>query len=95
VVELGSYLFLAGSAFVAATLLPFYSEVVLVALLMRGGDPFWLFVAATVGNTLGAVVNWYLGGSCCASRIGAGFRSGRTRCTGRRLGFFGMESGAC
>jgi membrane protein YqaA with SNARE-associated domain len=29
---------------------------------MRGGDPFWLFVAATVGNTLGAVVNWYLGG---------------------------------
>lgn len=59
--ELGSYLFLAGSAFVAATLLPFYSEVVLVALLMRGGDPFWLFVAATVGNTLGAVVNWYLG----------------------------------
>lgn len=56
-----SYLFLAGTAFVAATLLPFYSEVVLVALLMRGGDPVWLLAAATVGNTLGAVVNWYLG----------------------------------
>ncbi len=60
-VEIGSYLFLGASAFVAATLLPFYSEVVLVALLMRGGDPVWLFTAATVGNTLGAVVNWYLG----------------------------------
>jgi len=60
-VELGSYLFLAASAFVAATLLPFYSEVVLVALLMRGADPGGVFLAATVGNTLGAVVNWYLG----------------------------------
>lgn len=59
--EIGSYLFLAASAFVAATLLPFYSEVVLVALLMRGADPGGVFVAATVGNTLGAVVNWYLG----------------------------------
>lgn len=59
--ELGPYLFLAGSAFVAATLLPFYSEVVLVALLMRGGDPSGVFIAATIGNTLGAVVNWYLG----------------------------------
>lgn len=59
--ELESYLLLAASAFVAATLLPFYSEVVLVALLARGGDPAWLLVAATVGNTLGAVVNWYLG----------------------------------
>lgn len=59
--ELGSYLLLAGSAFVAATLLPFYSEVVLVALLMRGADPGGVFLAATIGNTLGAVVNWYLG----------------------------------
>lgn len=59
--EIGSYLFLAASAFVAATLLPFYSEVVLVALLMRGADPGGVFVAATVGNTMGAVVNWYLG----------------------------------
>lgn len=59
--EIGSYLLLAASAFVAATLLPFYSEVVLVALMARGGDPVWLFVAATAGNTLGAVVNWYLG----------------------------------
>lgn len=56
-----SYLLLAATAFVAATLLPFYSEVVLVALLMRGAEPGGVFIAATVGNTLGAVVNWYLG----------------------------------
>lgn len=60
-VGLESYLFLAATAFIAATLLPFYSEVVLVALLMRGADPGGVFLAATIGNTLGAVVNWYLG----------------------------------
>lgn len=59
--DIGSYLLLAASAFVAATLLPFYSEVVLVALLARGADPLWLLIAATIGNTLGAVVNWYIG----------------------------------
>jgi membrane protein YqaA with SNARE-associated domain len=62
VVEAGSYLFLAASAFVAATLLPFSSEVVLVALLVRGADPVGVLIAATIGNTLGAVVNWYIGG---------------------------------
>lgn len=45
----------------AATILPFYSEVVLFALLREGGDPASLVVIATVGNTLGAVVNWLLG----------------------------------
>lgn len=50
-----------GSAFLAATILPFYSEVVLFALLQEGGDPAALVVTATLGNTLGAVVNWLLG----------------------------------
>jgi membrane protein YqaA with SNARE-associated domain len=56
-----SYLVLFGSAFLAATILPFYSEVVLFALLREGGDPFLLVLVATLGNTLGAVVNWLLG----------------------------------
>ena len=56
-----SYLLLFGSAFLAATILPFYSEVVLFALLREGGDPVMLVVVATLGNTLGAVVNWLLG----------------------------------
>lgn len=56
-----SYLVLFGSAFLAATILPFYSEVVLFALLREGGDPAALVMVATAGNTLGAVVNWLLG----------------------------------
>ena len=55
------YLSLFGSAFLAATILPFYSEVLLFVLLRQGGDPVWLVATATLGNTLGAVVNWVLG----------------------------------
>jgi membrane protein YqaA with SNARE-associated domain len=55
------YFILFSSAFLAATILPFYSEVVLFALLNQGGDAAALVAVATVGNTLGAVVNWYLG----------------------------------
>lgn len=55
------YLLLFGSAFLAATILPFYSEVVLFALLRDGGDAVALVAVATLGNTLGAVVNWWLG----------------------------------
>ena len=58
---IASYLLLFGSAFLAATILPFYSEVVLFALLREGGDPVALVIVATLGNTLGAVVNWVLG----------------------------------
>lgn len=54
-------LLLFGSAFLAATILPFYSEVYLFALLRQGGDPWLLVAVATLGNTLGAVVNWVLG----------------------------------
>ncbi len=49
------------SAFGAATLLPFYSEVTLLALVNQGHDPYWLWAIATLGNTLGAVVNFVLG----------------------------------
>lgn len=56
-----SYLILFSSAFLAATILPFYSEVVLFAMI-RVGEPAGLLLAvATLGNTLGAVVNWVLG----------------------------------
>ena len=56
-----SYLLLFGSAFLAATILPFYSELVLFGMLRDGGNPLLLVVVATLGNTLGAVVNWLLG----------------------------------
>ena len=50
------------AAFGAATILPFQSEVVLGAALAAKAAPVWaLFVAASIGNTLGAVVNYGLG----------------------------------
>lgn len=53
-------LFLA--AFGAATILPFQSEFVLSAMLAGKIAPVWLlFVTASVGNTLGSVVNYWLG----------------------------------
>lgn len=53
-------LFLA--AFIAATLIPAQSEAVLVALLIAGTQPVWLLIlVATVGNVLGAAINWTIG----------------------------------
>jgi len=53
-------LFLA--AFGAATILPFQSEVVFVGLQLAGtASLLWLVVVASVGNTLGAVVNYVMG----------------------------------
>lgn len=49
------------SAFLAATLVPAYSEIVLVGLAAAGHDPLALWFWASVGNTLGSAVNWALG----------------------------------
>jgi len=56
-----SLLILFSTAFLAATILPFYSEVILFALLREGYSAALLVVVATTGNTLGAVVNWWMG----------------------------------
>ncbi len=49
-------------AFLSATLLPGSSEVVLAGILASGTTPVSLAVAAaTLGNTLGSVVNWAIG----------------------------------
>lgn len=50
------------SAFLAATLLPAQSEAVLVGLLLaHPGSVAVLIATASLGNTLGAMVNWLLG----------------------------------
>ena len=50
------------SALLAATVLPFSSEAVLVGLMAAGDyDMIWLWFLASLGNVLGAVVNWALG----------------------------------
>ncbi len=56
-----AYLGLFGAAFLAATLVPAYSEVLFAGLLAAGHDPWALWAWATAGNTLGAAVNWALG----------------------------------
>ncbi len=49
-------------AFLAATIFPAQSEVVLTGLLLNGNYSPWLLVlVASVGNILGAVFNWVLG----------------------------------
>jgi membrane protein YqaA with SNARE-associated domain len=57
-----AYIGLFISAFVAATVLPMQSEAVLVGLLVAASHPISvLVIVATIGNVLGAVINWYLG----------------------------------
>jgi membrane protein YqaA with SNARE-associated domain len=56
-----SYLGLFVSAFLAATILPLSSEVVLGALLLKGLSPTALVMIATVGNVLGSLTNYALG----------------------------------
>jgi len=60
----GPYLAVFGTAFVAATILPAQSEL-LLAYLLRSDAHSWilLLTVATLGNVLGSVINWLLGRS--------------------------------
>ena len=49
------------SAFIAGSVFPFSSEVVLSALQLAGLDPLHLFISATVGNTAGSMFNYWVG----------------------------------
>lgn len=61
---LEGYLALFAGSFLAATLLPFSSEIMVGGLVASGAfNPVLLWVVASAGNVLGAVVNWLLGRS--------------------------------
>jgi len=50
------------AAFTAATVLPFQSELIFAGLQIAGLAPVWaLIVVASLGNTLGTYVNYWLG----------------------------------
>ena len=49
------------SAFLAGSVFPLSSEVVMLALLAAGLDPWALVAYATVGNTLGSMLNYAIG----------------------------------
>jgi membrane protein YqaA with SNARE-associated domain len=56
------YLGLFSAAFIAATLLPGQSVLVLAGLLVLGEQPAWaLITVATAGSVLGSGTNWLLG----------------------------------
>ena len=57
-----SYLQLLIISFLAATILPLSSELVLSTMLLTGSfDKYLLLVVASFGNIFGSSVNWYLG----------------------------------
>lgn len=56
-----SYVALGATAFLAATVVPFSSEAAVLGALALGGDPGWVFLAASVGNCLGGLSTVALG----------------------------------
>jgi membrane protein YqaA with SNARE-associated domain len=56
-----AYFSLFGIAFLAATILPAYSEILFAGLVSQGYDPWLLWLFATSGNTLGSALNWVIG----------------------------------
>lgn len=58
--ELG-YLALFTACFLAATVLPFSSEVIVTAMLVANFDPYYTIAIATAGNWLGGLSSYWLG----------------------------------
>ena len=49
------------ACFISATILPFSSDIILVALIIAGLDYRICLLVATIGGMLGSLVNYYLG----------------------------------
>jgi membrane protein YqaA with SNARE-associated domain len=55
------YLGLFLGTFLAATVLPFSSEILVTGMLYAGANPLWVCIIATLGNWLGSVSTYGLG----------------------------------
>ena len=55
------YLYLLLTSFISATLFPLGSEAVLLFNLSNGLNVYYLLLVATFGNSLGSLVNYWLG----------------------------------
>ena len=57
-----SYFQLSLISFLASTILPFSSEVVLTTMYLSNSfEPYFLLIFASIGNIMGSITNWYLG----------------------------------
>jgi membrane protein YqaA with SNARE-associated domain len=57
-----SYFQLSLISFLAATILPFSSEVILTTMYLSNSfETYFLLIFASVGNIMGSITNWYLG----------------------------------
>lgn len=59
--EVYGYIGLLIGSFLAATIVPFASEALFIALLANGFDPFVCLIIATIGNTAGGMTSYGLG----------------------------------
>ena len=55
------YLGLFAVCFLAATLIPLGSEIFVTTMVLSGYNPWIIFTIATIGNTLGSIINYYVG----------------------------------
>ena len=58
--ELG-YIGLFIGSFLAATVIPFSAEILLIGMLLAGGNPLVTFLVATTGNSLGSLTSYFMG----------------------------------
>ena len=56
-----TYLILFVSAFISATLFPLGSEALLIYDIKEGYNIYFLVIIATIGNSLGSILNYFLG----------------------------------
>ncbi len=74
------YLSLFITSFLAATILPLSSEVVLLSLLTASSEPWMVLIAiASAGNILGSVTNWFVGRGLSLARTHTRFPVNRDR----------------
>lgn len=55
------YLGLFIGTFLAATIIPFSSEILVTGILLAGGEELPVFLVATAGNWLGSLTSYYIG----------------------------------
>ena len=59
-IDLGYFGLFIGT-FLAGTILPFSSDILMVGMLAAGGNPWLCLLVATIGNWAGTIVNYVLG----------------------------------